>query len=69
MNGLEILPRMIGSGTHSKVFLGSYFKTPVAVKEYLDQESFLRERMFYEKARLVGSHPNLLSVMGYVQSE
>jgi hypothetical protein len=66
MNGLEILPRMIGSGTHSKVHLGSYFKTPVAVKEYLDQESFRRERLFYERVRLVGSHPNLLSVMGYV---
>lgn len=28
--------KLIGSGSHSKVTLASYFLTPVAVKEYLD---------------------------------
>lgn len=57
---------MIGSGTHSKVFLGSYFKMPVAVKEFLDQDSFCREFKFYEKVKSYGPHPNLLNVMGYL---
>jgi hypothetical protein len=36
LDGLEIGDTIIGKGSHSKVLLGSYYMTPVAVKEYLD---------------------------------
>ena len=38
--GLEVEGKVIGNGTHSKVSLGSYFMSPVAVKEFFDNEAF-----------------------------
>lgn len=55
--------RLIGSGSHSKVILGSYFMTPVAIKQFQDQEAFTREYNFYKKSAIF-NHPNLLTVLG-----
>jgi hypothetical protein len=64
IDGLEVQGTLIGRGTHSKVILGQYFLTPVAIKEYHDSEAFMREHRFYKRAQKLGSHHSLLSVMG-----
>ena len=40
IDGLEVESKVIGNGTHSKVSLGSYYMSPVAVKEFFDNEAF-----------------------------
>jgi hypothetical protein len=47
LEGLEINGKLIGTGTHSKVVLGSYYLTPVAIKEYFDRDAFAKEYAFY----------------------
>jgi hypothetical protein len=37
---LEINGKLIGQGTHSRVVLGSYYLTPVAIKEFFDIDAF-----------------------------
>ena len=70
IEGLEVQTKIIGSGSHSKVILGSYFLTPVAIKEFFDSDAFAREFDFYNRAKKLCSHPNLLSVIGaYTNSE
>jgi len=37
--------------------------TPVAIKQFQDQEAFTREYNFYKKSAIF-NHPNLLTVLG-----
>ena len=47
--------KVLGGGSHSKVYVGSLYMTPVAVKVYLEPSAFKREYAFYKKAK----HPNI----------
>lgn len=47
LEGLEINGKLIGQGTHSRVVLGSYYLTPVAIKEFFDIDAFQKEYCFY----------------------
>ena len=58
---------MLGSGAHSRVYSASYFKTPVAVKQYRKAafDTFMREFSFYERVqRMSLAHPGFLSFIG-----
>jgi hypothetical protein len=69
INGLEIQNKVIGNGTHSKVSLGNYYMSPVAVKEFFDNEAFQREFEFYKRVKANYNHPCILTVIGFFQNE
>ena len=47
--------KVLGGGSHSKVYVGSLYMTPVAVKVYSEPSAFKREYAFFKKAK----HPNI----------
>lgn len=62
--------KLRGEGSHCRVFEGSFFQTPVAVKQYkkVATDSFKRELNFYRRVQqLQLHHPGLLCYMGAFQ--
>jgi hypothetical protein len=53
--GLEMTGKVLGEGSHSKVYVGSLFMTPVAVKVYSEPSAFKREYTFFKRAK----HPHI----------
>lgn len=69
IEGLEVDTKVIGTGSHSKVLYGTYYLTPVAVKEFYDADAFAREFDFYTRAQKLCNHPSLLAVIGAYTNE
>ena len=60
--------KKLGSGSYGTVYLGRYYKTPVAIKELNEkQTNQAAKRYFIREAEILThlKHPNIVSCFGY----